>query len=76
MSKYYKLVGTTPVAVDDLIDWAQSFEGVKRRVAFDKVGNSEISTVFLGLDHSFGRGAPLLFETMVFGGELDQEMKR
>jgi hypothetical protein len=26
--------------------------------------------VFLGLDHSFGRGDPVLFETMVFGGPL------
>jgi len=25
-----------------------------------------ISTVFLGIDHSFGRGAPVLFETMTF----------
>jgi len=35
-----------------------------------------VSTVFLGLDHSFGEGPPLLFETMVFGGLLDQEMNR
>lgn len=27
---------------------------------------SIISTVFLGLDHSFGEGAPLLFESMYF----------
>lgn len=25
-----------------------------------------VSTVFLGLDHSFGEGRPLWFETMVF----------
>jgi len=25
-----------------------------------------VSTVWLGLDHSFGSGAPLIFETMVF----------
>ncbi len=35
-----------------------------------------ISTVFLGLDHSFGEGPPLLFETLVFGGKHDQEMNR
>jgi len=28
-----------------------------------------ISTVFLGIDHNFGSGAPILFETMVFGGK-------
>lgn len=26
-----------------------------------------VSTVFLGVDHSFGGGKPILFETMVFG---------
>ena len=25
-----------------------------------------VSTIFLGLDHSWGGGAPILFETMVF----------
>jgi hypothetical protein len=37
----------------------------------------EISTVFLGLDHNFsGDGNPVLFETMIFGGERDGEMYR
>lgn len=40
------------------------------------VGDSKISTVFLGLDHSFGSSSPVLWETMVFGGELDQEQDR
>jgi hypothetical protein len=36
-----------------------------------------VSTVFLGLDHNhFGVGAPLLFETMVFGGEHDGDAWR
>lgn len=44
-----------------------------RRVGDTKVGEDVwISTVFLVVDHNyvFG-GRPLLFETMVFGGELD-----
>jgi hypothetical protein len=37
------------------------------------VGSSEVSTVFLCIDHNYGRiGPPLLFETMVFG-PLDPE---
>jgi hypothetical protein len=32
--------------------------------------------VFLGLDHSFRQGPPILWETMVFGGPLDGEMMR
>lgn len=37
-----------------------------RRVAEDVVEGWTISTVFLTLDHSFGHGPPLVFETMVF----------
>ena len=37
----------------------------------------EISTVFLGLDHSFGmEGPPVLYETMVFGGKLSDHQER
>ena len=39
-----------------------------------------ISTVWLGLDHSFGylygEHVPLIFETMIFGGEHDQYQER
>lgn len=52
----------------DLMEWARWFEAADRRVARDEVGDVEVSTVFLGLDHSHGRGAPMLFETMTFGG--------
>jgi len=41
-----------------------------------KLEGCRISTVFLGIDHNFGDGPPLLFETMVFGGKLDQEQDR
>jgi hypothetical protein len=36
----------------------------------------QVSTVFLGLDHSFGEGPPLLFETLVSGGALAGKMDR
>lgn len=36
-----------------------------------------VSTVFLGIDHSFSNhGEPILFETMVFGGINDQYQNR
>jgi len=37
-----------------------------RRVAFDTIGDVDVSTVFLGIDHGHG-GIPLWFETMTFG---------
>lgn len=76
MSDHYILDGHKAVPVD-LITWAKWFEATKNRhVARETIGDADISTVFLGLDHSFGDGPPLLFETMVFGGSLDQEQDR
>jgi hypothetical protein len=74
----FKLVGHEPVAVSDLMEWAMEFENIaKRVVAQTQCEDSEVSTVFLGLDHNFsGRGAPVLFETMVFGGTHDGEQER
>lgn len=33
-----------------------------------------VSTVWLGLDHGWGDGKPLIFETMVFGGSMADEL--
>lgn len=35
-----------------------------------------VSTVFLGLDHAWGGGPPLLFETMIFEGRYSEHMWR
>lgn len=47
-----------------------------RRVGRDTVGEVEISTVFLGLDHSWNGPRPVLYESMIFGGEHDQYQRR
>lgn len=46
-----------------------------------RVGESEadgvrVSTVWLGMDHQWGDGPPLIFETMVFEGPHDEQMWR
>ena len=77
MSGRYILKDGVPVPESDLLAWAKWLENDdNKRVAVTEVGEARISTVFLGLDHSFGTGAPVLFETMVFGGELDQHQQR
>ncbi|KKL28055.1 hypothetical protein LCGC14_2379020 [marine sediment metagenome] len=57
-----------------LMEWAEWFETADRRIALTRIGHVGVSTVFIGLDHSFGSGPPLYFETMVFrsgsSGEL------
>lgn len=61
----------------DLMTWAEWFETAERHVGNDTVGDVQVSTVFLGLNHNlFGNGEPLLFETMIFGGKHDQYQDR
>jgi len=60
----------------DLMTWATWFETADRAVAKTQVGDFRVSTVFLGIDHNFGDGPPLIFETMVFdrdGGDVWME---
>jgi hypothetical protein len=64
----YKLVGKLAVPVEDSMEWARGFENSNRQVADTKIGGIRISTIFLGLDHNFLGGKPLLFETMIFRG--------
>lgn len=78
---WYKLDGHRPVPAT-LNEVGALFEKPEaRRVAWTDMGGVDgdvvVSTVFLVIDHSIPmRGAPVLFETMVFGGPLDQEQER
>ena len=75
MQKYI-LDGKKAIECEDIVAWAKWFEKSDRHVAKETIGDVSVSTVFLGVDHSFGFGPPMLFETMVFGGALDQEQER
>lgn len=73
MSDKYILVGHEVVVEPDLMVWARWIEKADRAVRQTRVGEQRVSTAFLGLYHSFVDGAkPLVFETMVFGGEFDE----
>jgi hypothetical protein len=52
-----------------LSTWAEALEATDRHVAVTDVGPFHVSTVWLGLDHQFGQGPPLIFETMIFVAE-------
>lgn len=64
------------VGREEWVKWIQ-FEN-NLRVDFTVVdGGTRVSTIFLGIDHnSTMMPTPKLFETMVVGGELDQEQER
>jgi hypothetical protein len=73
MVRLYILNGHEPVPVRSISEWGRWFEKANRVVRLDAlpggVGKpTTISTVFLGVDHSWGDGPPLIFETMIFGG--------
>ena len=73
MNDYYILRDDHSVQPVGVEEWAVMFDRDKRGVARDEIGDVIISTVFLGLDHSYGEGPPLLFETMIFGGEHNED---
>jgi hypothetical protein len=78
VSDKYKIVGKIPIPVEDTLEWARWFENAhdERIVAQEYIGEYWVSTVFLGLDHSFGSGPPLLFETMIFHAERDEKGRK
>ena len=66
-----------PVVQPDVMEWARWFECCENRVVKqEKVGDTFVSTVFLGLDHNYGKGPPVLWETMCFEGKMAGEMDR
>jgi hypothetical protein len=71
-----------------LLEWAAWFEGSFDEVPFHEGGRRVaradlgpdvlVSTVFLGMDHSFllDEGPPILFETMILGGPHESYQER
>jgi hypothetical protein len=61
----------------DQVKWGEFFGSDRRLVNQHELGESFVSTVFLGIDHNFsGVGPPLLFETLVQGGPMNDHMER
>lgn len=74
-----------PLPCDDIATWGDWFERTRLTrecvIAQDcdegpNGTDTSVSTVFLGIDHGFGVGRPVLWETMVFGGQLDGLQRR
>lgn len=75
--KQYILKNKKPVLCDDILERSKFMSDFKnRRVAETKKGGITVSTVFLGLDHEWGSVTPILFETMIFGGQHNQDQWR
>lgn len=76
MSRFYDRAGNPMSSAE----WARAYQSARdadgapnpnRHVGWEQVQDPDgraftVSTVWLGLDHNFGDGPPLIFETMVF----------
>ena len=64
MMGYYDRTGG-PISLNE---WIERFEDEQYQRVDETIlpDGRWVSTVWLGLDHSFGRSAPIIFETMVF----------
>jgi len=72
---YYKLdEAGEPVPCENILEWAAWFaQNHESRVVVktELPSGTTVSTVFLGIDHGFRGGDPVLWETMMFGGNYD-----
>jgi hypothetical protein len=76
MIDLYILEGRTPKRVDDWTRWSRWMRKADRYVRRTVIGPLTVSTEFLGLDHNWFGGVPLLFQTRVFGMEEDSYQTR
>ena len=77
MSDWYDIDGN-PVKLQQLNNKLGNpeYRHIGRHEIPTRQGNILVSTVWIGLDHNYGDGPPLIFETMIFGGDRDQECHR
>lgn len=74
MIKHWTLNAEGEPVECDFLAWLQWFENGEARVLRqDQVGSFKVSTVFLGVDHGWGDGPPLLWETMIFDDRTHAE---
>lgn len=52
--------------IHSMEEWVALLTPENKRVAQTTVGQVWVSTVWLGVDHGFGGGPPIIFETMAF----------
>ena len=74
MSDYYKLEDGVVTPCDTLKEWCEWMSTADRQIERTAINDDvDVSTVFLGIDHRWTKdvGSPIIFETLVFGGEFD-----
>ena len=74
---YYILEGKTFRKAENPLEFARWFGTADRHVDKTTITDDiEVSTVFLAIDHGYYSDVPILFETMIFGGNHDEYQRR
>lgn len=84
---YYKLdINNNPIKCENIYEYLEWHDSLSREhpvctktIEYTEIKekNIHISTIFLGLDHSFSKdNKPILWETMVFSNKTDIDMER
>lgn len=80
MGWYFVLNDDGSVTPCDMETWAATWRRTNKVASAKWLDRDiEVSTVFLGINHAFGDGPPVLFETLVFAPDdsaIDGEMER
>ncbi len=79
--RYYRRDGTPYTGENAMMEWGKDFGDMELKIVKQETlwNGLFISTVWLGLDHSWAMtGKPLIFETMVFtaSSNFDKDMDR
>lgn len=72
---YYIMQNMRPRRVQ-CFEYAAWHETHDRKIDRTMIGDVLVSTIFCGVDQSYGCGPPLIFETRVSGRALDGETRR
>jgi hypothetical protein len=75
MHLYYDIDGN-PISVEKWMKLRNEWGQISQEIAQTERGDVLVSTVFMGLNLNPGIHPPLIFETMIFGGEHDQFTQR
>jgi len=78
VDKFYYIMVNGKIKHANMFEWSKWFFNIEnRRIDYTELETGHVSTVFLGIDHDFSidkllQKKPILFETMVFGSELNE----
>lgn len=75
MSDYYDKQGN-PLTREEYFALLDRIGPMYKLVGNTTIGDALVSTVWLGLDHSYDNGEPVIFESMIFGGDRDEYSER